>query len=490
MKSFKEIKLLIIIPLALVLTNFVIKFFFISSNSIGGDEPFSIYHAQMDIISIIKLLSSGNNPPLYEILLHFWIKIFGISALAVRLPSLIFSCITVFYIYRFGIRYLNAKVAVYSSLIFIFSNYQVLFAHEARAYALLGMLSIMSMYYFMELVLFKNSLSNQPINKQSYVLFILSSILLIYSHYFGFFILIVQVLFILSNKNLLTTYWKQLLLIFGILVVLYLPNLFVLFNRFHDSSANGTWVIAPNGVKSIYNMLRLFSNAPVVAVSAILIFLSAIIKYLVNRKSEANKLSAKLVVLWFTFIFFFMFGISYLIPMFLDRYLMPAFIAFCILLAIASEYLLRRKWFEYIIPGVLCILFITTIKPNITNKRNVKETVAKINEIKDKNTLVIICPYNFLLNYAYYQNIDIFKDYNISDIYKNIDKDLRSENIYGIRTINEIDYKKWNHIVYLDAAADFSCPNNNIKNSLDKSYKIKNEYTFYEIFKVYEYKSE
>lgn len=238
----------LLISISIIVLNLIVKGIFLSSNSIGGDEPFSIYHAQMDIISIIKLLSAGNNPPLYEILLHFWIKLFGISEFSVRLPSLIFSCITVFYIFKIGVNFFNIKVAISSSLLFIFSNYQILFAHEARVYALFGMLTAISMFFYLELIA-KDKPKFKPL-----ILLLLANIVLIYSHYLGFFVLLIQFLCIVLYKELRTKFWKQLLILLGIIALFYLPNINVLIARFLDSSSNGTWVKSPNGFDDIYNM--------------------------------------------------------------------------------------------------------------------------------------------------------------------------------------------------------------------------------------------
>ncbi len=62
------------------------------------------------------------------------------------------------------------------------------------------------------------------------------------------------------------------------------------------------------------------------------------------------------------------------------------------------------------------------------------------------------------------------------------------ENVYGVNSITEIDFKKWKKIVFLDAAASFSYPNNNINSALDSSYQLLKKYHFYEIFNVFEYK--
>ncbi len=86
-----------ILPVLSMLLNLIIKGLYITNDALAHDEPFSVYYSQFDIINIIKELSKGNNPPLYEIFLHFWISFFGISELSVRFLSLISAIITVFY---------------------------------------------------------------------------------------------------------------------------------------------------------------------------------------------------------------------------------------------------------------------------------------------------------------------------------------------------------------------------------------------------------
>src|SRR5690606_18039135 len=118
-----------------------------------------------------------------------------------------------------------------------------------------------------------------------------------------------------------------------------------------------------------------------------------IIKYFFERrrgiKSSTN---TKFITFWFVFIFFFMFGISFWVPMFFDRYLMPAAIGFYVLLPVAINYLANSKKYTLIIPSLVCFLFIITSKPNLSNKRNVKEAIDKIIELKTEKTAVYMCP--------------------------------------------------------------------------------------------------
>jgi hypothetical protein len=62
----------------------------VSYAEIAIDEPFSIMVAQMPIAEILSFLGGGNNPPLFEIILHPVVMFLGIDVPWVRLPSVLF----------------------------------------------------------------------------------------------------------------------------------------------------------------------------------------------------------------------------------------------------------------------------------------------------------------------------------------------------------------------------------------------------------------
>jgi mannosyltransferase len=467
-------------PGLLVILNLILKVLFISSNSLGGDEPFTVYHAQMDVPTIIHQLSYYNNPPLFEIILHFWIKVFGISEMSVRFPSLIFSSFTVFFIHKIGKCFFTYRIGLVAGLLFTFSNYHIEFSHEARVYALFALLTAISMYCFLLL------LSKEKDSKYYFLLLVLN-VLLIYAHYFGFFVIIIQTIALVTLKEAWKKPFYKYLLYLVLLGVLYIPHLKILLERFADTTGNGTWLQAPIGIESIYNMLWQFSNQPVTTVASILILLAAFVMLIFKKDFNNISTSAKIILIWFLFPFVSMFIVSYWIPMFLDRYLIFVSIGYYLVLAVCAECILGKLNYKTILPGILVILFIATFRPNVDNKRHVKETVAKIKTLKDNNTKVFICPQHFIFNFAYYYKREAFQDIDKDNVYANMTEAIKKENIVAANSIKENDLNGFEKIVYLDAAASFSAPENNIMNTLTKSYTLKNTYKFYEIFNVYEF---
>lgn len=466
------------LPGFFILLGFAVKGMFLGSNSLGGDEPFSVYHAQQSLGHLWGIFQNENNPPLHFLVLHYWIKCFGISEISVRMPSLIFSAFTVLFIYRIGLRFFNLRVAVIASVLFTFSTYQVMYAHEARAYALMGLLTSVSMYYYLEIIHSKGR------NIGQLVWFFLANILLIYTHFFGFFILFIQCFFILFQRKLLKEYGRFLVLFAGVMLLTYSPYIWIVLNRF-SSSAGGTWVDPPSGINALYEMLRAFSNAPVTAVFTLAAMVAGLVVLFVKRRQNPHRLATRLIVCWFYIPFLFMFVISFWIPMFLDRYLMFIAVGFPLLVAVSADFILQKPKLRLLIPGFISLLFLVTVKPDKTNKREVKETVQLVKQLENDQTLVLVAPVHFSLNFIYYYDRNLFQHPDPEFVKRK----LAERRLYCINNLEWIAYKSAKHLVLVDAASNFSAPDNNILNTLNAEFHQTKKHHIEEIFDIYEFEA-
>ncbi len=77
----------IILILFILFLAFIVRIYGLTFESIWLDEGQSIYYASKPLIDIFNL--DEPNPPLYIIILSFFVRIFGISEFWVRLPSVI-----------------------------------------------------------------------------------------------------------------------------------------------------------------------------------------------------------------------------------------------------------------------------------------------------------------------------------------------------------------------------------------------------------------
>ncbi len=154
------------------------------------DEPFSLYVAKLDPSLIISSCASDVHPPLYYLILHYWILVFQDSELAMRLPSVVFSVLAVYVVYRIGGRLFSREVGLLSALIAGISAFQIAEAQSARMYSLLVLLTLVSMYAFIRLrdeTTWGRSLE-----------YVAVTVALLYTHVYGIFIVVAQNLFVLS----------------------------------------------------------------------------------------------------------------------------------------------------------------------------------------------------------------------------------------------------------------------------------------------------
>ena len=99
-------------------------------------------------MQVIKNLSVSHFPPLYYILMHLWVNIFGVSEISLRFPSLIFSVLSIFFIFKLTKALYDEEVGLISALLLSVSPYSINYAHDAKMYSMLWFLGILSFYYF------------------------------------------------------------------------------------------------------------------------------------------------------------------------------------------------------------------------------------------------------------------------------------------------------------------------------------------------------
>jgi len=99
-------------------------------------------------------LANGYTPGVY---LPFWyyfpgasVTLFGQSNFSVRLPSVVFGIITIFFVYFLGKAIFNNYVGLLAAVFTSFLKIEILWSRQARPYQLLQLLAVLSLYFFIK----------------------------------------------------------------------------------------------------------------------------------------------------------------------------------------------------------------------------------------------------------------------------------------------------------------------------------------------------
>ena len=479
--DFRNKVLLLYFPLFVFLINFGIKIIFIDSRDIALDEPFTLYYSQQDFSAIINMLFGENNPPFHFFFMHVWIKLFGLSAFSVRLPSLIFSSLTAVYIFKIGKDFFDKRIGLFASLIFTFSTMHIYFSHEARVYPLFVLLSAYSLYRYLCILNNSKSFLN-------YALLFIANLILIYSHFFGFFVLLIEFicLFFINKKE---GDLKSFLIFFILLAICYIPNLFLFFHRLSVSTQNGTWVSAPAITEYYGNLNRFINNKYNSLVLIIITLFLVVLKikqhqisiFINSLKSNKNYL---VIFLWFLLPYTIMFLVSFKTPMFIDRYILYTSIPFYFLIAIFLDLLSKNRIYFIVSSIVFLTSMAITLQLNPDNNRRLKEVITMVNKLKSNNTKTIIAPDYAYMGFAYHYQISCFKDAPNTVI------DLNKDRIFPLSTPEQVksiltDSKE--DCLYVQAGTEFCDPNNKILEEISIKYKHHQVFPVFQIYLIHHF---
>lgn len=155
------------------------------NTSLRLDEAQSLFQTNRDVGGMLYLIAQDVHVPLYHLLLHFWQLLFGADIAVARLMSLTFfvGTIIVTYLlttYAFGRR----SIGLFAALLVTISPFMNWYGSEARMYTMLAFMTVLHVLFFLKAM--------RTARASYYVLWTVTAILGLYTHYFFAFVLIAE----------------------------------------------------------------------------------------------------------------------------------------------------------------------------------------------------------------------------------------------------------------------------------------------------------
>ncbi len=129
------------------------------------DETFSVWLANHNLPELLQwTIRIDQHPPLYYLVLHYWINANGDTPYYARLLSALFGTATIPIIYLTGKRISGAMVGLAAAVFLAFSPFNIYYAQETRMYTLLAFNAALAIYALVRLL--TDARSAMPIGSQ------------------------------------------------------------------------------------------------------------------------------------------------------------------------------------------------------------------------------------------------------------------------------------------------------------------------------------
>lgn len=299
--------------------------------SFWRDEAFTYLLAKQNIVTILVNTAKDFNPPLYYLLIHSWIKLFGASEVSLRTVSLIFFWLTIyaFYLILQDVLHIPLKRIVYYLFLAVINPLLLYFAFEARMYAMLAFFATLSSYAFLT---------------KRKRLFLVISILGLYTHYFMLFVSLTQILFYFivhrrRSRKELNQYLAPMVLFIPWLIFVIVKKGIGVESFWIEKSTLETFVKLPGTIFVGYEDSLRFYHKEIIRVSLGLLAFLGYGFFVIKNRSSAYKTA---------FLYFFFLGIgiplvlaliSFVKPLYLPRYFIFSVIGLLLLITFILEHL-------------------------------------------------------------------------------------------------------------------------------------------------------
>jgi hypothetical protein len=165
---------------------------FVTTSALWLDEALSVNIAKLPLRQIPGALRHDGAPPLYYVILHFWMRLFGRSDVAVRALSSFMSVAALPFAYMAGKR-LAGRAGAWASLVLLASSpFAIGYATAARMY------SLMILWSLLGLLALARALED-PTRRRLGAVAVLTAFIM-YTHYWGLYLVGVTGLWLLYRS--------------------------------------------------------------------------------------------------------------------------------------------------------------------------------------------------------------------------------------------------------------------------------------------------
>lgn len=350
------------------------------------DEAFSVLLASKNIKDIILLTIKDVHPPLYYLLLHFWIRLFGDAEYVTRTLSLFFLFLTAlvsFFLLKHLLK--NWKIALMGSVSIMLNPIMIEYAFETRAYMFFTFSLLTAVLFYL---------------KRKYFLSSIFLVFMVLTHNFSVFFLIAFLAywFYLYKESLLKNI-LQFIALFGLPILAFLGWLVFLWQQWVEV-ASGFW-IEPKTSSIFVETFRVFfqgvkdypTKGMLYNLTLALVFI-AFSYWIVQRikkeqdKSQKDKSEVLLLATLFSIPFLIVYIIStFWVPIYHERFMLPILPLF-VIWVVYSLYKLSQKdkLLSYVICslGVAYLLFALQSAEAIISKSTKAPINYAVNEVLAK----------------------------------------------------------------------------------------------------------
>lgn len=317
------------------------------------------------------------HPPLYNVIMWAWVPLAGTSEVAMRSTSVLFSVATLPVAYLLVRGLFDRATATVAVAFLTVSPLQIWYAQEARMYALLVLLTVLSTYFLVRLT--------DSFSRQDAAGYVTVGVLMGYLHVYGLFVLLAQALYLglmmhidptdldISFRKgagmyvgigILTSPWTGLLLHRVIAPEQYPADAAAWLQSPEPSALIETFSLLSFGVTKTtrpYNVLNYPSEVFLMAVALCFVVIIGLAT-MGELSAETNQLS--LVALWLIVPVGVPFVLSVAVrPMFELRYMIVAAPAFLILVA-RSIQLMESQHLRYALTAIILIGMLVPLPMN------------------------------------------------------------------------------------------------------------------------------